>query len=357
MVDIPKKLLTTSNPKTMKGQKKGYETYILHLAPSNLSGTNTCPSSSKGCATACLNEAGMGCFDSVQNARITRTKYFFEKRDAFMQMLDKEIKSAITSAKKKGLVPAFRLNGTSDIRWEEVTYGDEDKTVFDYFPQIQFYDYTKIPNRGRKKGLPDNYTIVFSRSEENDRFVNQAMRKGQNVAVVFGDPPGLPDVWRGWNVLDGDETDLRFLDPPQRIVGLTAKGTKGKNDTTGFVVYGEGMIDIDSLKKRSKKDFKSARGDRTIGPRKIDNESFIPVQSKVSKKMAERTANLIRGTGRKARVVTHKPKIGGKAVEAFAVYVPGVYKRSRSGAIHGLRIREPNRANYLRQRMLTVSRQ
>lgn len=62
---------------------------------------------------------------------------------------------------------------------------------------------------------------------------------GANVAVVFGTPKGhaLPETWHGYRVVDGDVSDLRFLDPPGTVVGLRAKGSAKKNQST-FVVRG-----------------------------------------------------------------------------------------------------------------------
>ena len=339
-------LLTTSNAKTIKGEKYGYRTYIMHLAPSNLSGNNTCPSASMGCASACLNTAGMGCYGTVQNARVGRTKFFFEERDLFMEKLEDEIRRAIESSKRADLIPAFRLNGTSDIKWENIRYGKDNKTIFEKFPEVQFYDYTKIPNR--KKNPAPNYQLVFSRSEDNERFVNQAMDKGQNVAVVFGTPPGLPERWspkgrkEKWKVLDGDESDLRFLDPPKSIVGLTAKG-RGKRDTTGFVLYGTGVIDIDNLADYRKR---AAKDPSIIGQRKIDGKSFVPIQSKLSRAAAERTADLLRSTGRNARIIEHRPEIAGKTRTAYAVYTPGAYARTKSGALKRITINAPTRNHF-----------
>jgi hypothetical protein len=337
------KLLTSSNYKTMKGEKFGYKTFILHLAPSNLSGNNTCPSASIGCAAACLNTAGLGNCNSVQTARIRKTQYFYEDREAFMQDLEKDIRSGITNARNKEMTPTFRLNGTSDIRWEEIRYksktDDDELSIFERFPDIQFYDYTKIPTRGRKGPLPSNYQLVFSRSEENERFVNDAMRRGQNVAVVFGVPPGLPETWRGWPVIDGDKSDLRFLDPPRSVVGLTAKG-RGKQDTTGFIVYGSGVIDIENLAEWKKK---AAKDKSIMGERQIAGETFVPVQSKVSKAAATRTAELIRSSGRNARIVEHNPMVAGRRRKAFAVYTPGEYSRTRHGALRAIHIRAPSR--------------
>ena len=334
-------LLTTSNTKTMKGEKKGYRTFIMMLAPSNLSGRNTCPSASVGCAAACLNTSGMGCQTSIQEKRVNRTKFYFEDREEFMHRLEDEIRKGIANAERAGKKPAFRLNGTSDILWERIRYGPDKKTIFEVFPDVQFYDYTKVPNRGKKPFK--NYEIVFSRSEENDKFVKKAMDQNQNVAVVFDKKAALPETWgveggKTWKVIDGDESDLRFLDPPKRVVGLKAKG-RATRDTTGFVLYGTGVIDVDNLKsyrERAEKD------PSILGQRNIDGEKFVPIQSQVSRASAERTADLLRTSGRKARIVAHRPTIGGKTRDAWAVYTPGVYARTSSGAVVGL-LNRPNR--------------
>ena len=218
------KLLTLGNTKTVKGEAMGYQTYIMHLAPSTLSGYNTCPMASEGCASACLNTAGRGRFTAIQEARIRKTKWFFENREDFMYTLVKDIKAAIRKAEREGFIPVFRLNGTSDIRWETVSVLDY-RNIMEMVPNVQFYDYTKLPNR---RDIPSNYHLTFSRSESNEHLIPQ----GMNVAVVFD---SLPDVWMGRKVIDGTETDLRFLDEQNVVVGLLAKG-KAKKDTSGFTI-------------------------------------------------------------------------------------------------------------------------
>jgi len=227
------KLLGIANTKTMKGEKLGYRTYIMHLAPSTLSGYQVCPMASPGCASACLNLSGMGVFSNVQKARIAKTKRFFEDRGAFMDQLVKEVQAAIRSSAKAGLTPVFRLNGTSDIRWETVAVfldGFWYTNIMEAFPSVQFYDYTKIPNR---RDIPSNYHLTFSRSEVNELEALQVLSAGvMNVAVVFDT---LPAKWAGVKVVDGTETDLRFLDDRAVVVGLKANG-KAKKDQTGFTV-------------------------------------------------------------------------------------------------------------------------
>ena len=230
-------LLSTSNTKIRKGEKSGFKTAGIHLAPHKLSGHNTCVAASKGCAAACLNTAGMGAYSTVQAARIKKTKMFFEDRGNFLNTLIKEIQSAIKKAKKNNMTPAFRLNLTSDIAWEKITINNQ--TIMEMFPDVSFYDYTKIPRRmlnfinGK---FPKNYHLTFSRSENNQTHADIVMGCGGNVAVVFRGK--LPNTYKGKKVINGDENDLRFLDPKGVIVGLVEKG-KAKKDASGFVVEPE----------------------------------------------------------------------------------------------------------------------
>jgi len=223
------KLLNAGNYKTRKGEKYGWKTYGIHLAPYNLSGKNVCSSASAGCSAACLNTAGRGSMHSVQDARVKKTRRFFEDRDGFLSQLYKEIKSSIKSATKKELKSCFRLNLTSDILWERL--------VVEKFPQVQFYDYTKHLKRFVRyvEGkLPSNYHLTFSRDETTpDTLVKSLCASGGNVAVVFRKK--LPKTWLGIEVINGDDSDLRFEDDIGKIVGLVEKG-KAKDDDTGFVV-------------------------------------------------------------------------------------------------------------------------
>ena len=240
------KLLSTGNPKVLKGMKQGFNTYILHLAPYNLSGYQTCPKATAGCAAACLNTAGRGGMfkrgentNTIQQARIRKTKMFFEARVDFMALLVKDIELAIKQSERLGLVPVIRLNGTSDIafeKYEVVRGGKLFKNVFSAFPTIQFYDYTAI--LGRKIAEVSNYSLTFSAKDGNDADVQSAIQQGYNVATVFGikKTEPMPEFYNGLPVFNGDESDLRFLDPKGVVVGLYAKG-KAKKDTSGFVKF------------------------------------------------------------------------------------------------------------------------
>ena len=231
-----------TNAKTVKGQKQGYMTGILYLAPYNLSGYQVCPmAKNAGCIDGCLNTAGRGAFNSVQQARINKTKYFFENRQQFMLDLAASIEALIRKAKREGLYPTVRLNGTSDIKWENISFDytfahgkQREVTIFELFPELQFYDYTKTPNR---KSVPDNYDLTFSYSGTNTfaREVEQAFDNGERVAVVFRNKADIPNHFAGLECINGDDSDLRFLEPKNKVVALYAKG-KAKKDNSGFVV-------------------------------------------------------------------------------------------------------------------------
>jgi hypothetical protein len=229
------KLLSTANPKIQKGAKLGYLSFILHLAPATLSGKETCPKRTAGCTEACLNTAGRGGMfkrgentNMIQQARIRKTKEFFEARDEFMAQLIKDIQMGIKQAAKLGLTPVFRLNGTSDLSWEKYEAASG-KNIFELFDYVQFYDYTKV--LGRKVSQYKNYHLTFSAADGNDADVAKAIQQGMNVAAVFDK---LPDSYMGRPVINADDTDLRFLDPQGVIAGLKAKG-RAKKDTSGFV--------------------------------------------------------------------------------------------------------------------------
>ena len=232
---LPTQLFTFDNGKTPKGEKRGYLTAIMYLAPARLSGYQMCPFAHLAqCEEPCLNTAGRGKFDNVQKARIRKTLMFHQYRGFFNTLLIKEMHRAQRKADRMGLTLVVRLNGTSDIAWEnETVYSGyksnfEEWTIFDLFPNTQYYDYTKAPTRHK---LPDSYHLTFSYSGV-DSYVPivkkwRAKNKTQSMAVVFDEIPA--------GIINGDESDLRFLDPVNTVIGLTAKGN-AKNDTTGFVL-------------------------------------------------------------------------------------------------------------------------
>lgn len=248
----PASLLTFTNPKVNRGESRGYLTTILHLAPERLSGRNVCPHATAGCRAACLNTAGRGGIgldadglNTIQVARIRRTRLFHSDRETFLSRLVGELEWHVVRAGRHGLAPVARLNGTSDLPWERFPVkrgGRMFPHVFAAFPEIRFYDYTKWPVRLRRIAGIENYSLTFSLAESNDSHAADALERGVNVAVVFDvnarrkDPLPASAMIGGRiaPVVDGDVTDLRFLDAAGVIVGLRAKGS-AVNDRTGFV--------------------------------------------------------------------------------------------------------------------------
>lgn len=232
------KYLSYSNTKTIKGEKLGVKTAILYLSPGSISGVNLCPFASEGCLSACLYTAGMGVFSNVKASRMKKTQLFLSDRKAFVELLKIDIRSHIKRAEKEGMNPAVRLNGTSDVAWE-LEKGLDGLNLMESFPDVAFYDYTKSPIRALKYQLgklPSNYHLTFSRSESNQTQVDSLIGK-VNIAMVFSTKKGfpLPLEYMGRKVVDGDETDARFLDEKGVIVGLRSKGS-GKKDASGFVI-------------------------------------------------------------------------------------------------------------------------
>ena len=222
-------ILTTGNSKIIKGEKLGFITKGIHLAPANLSGYETCRWRSKGCTASCLNTAGRGRMETIQKSRIKKTKWFYEDRDSFLDKLDSEVESSDRLATKKDMELCLRLNLTSDVLWE-------DTGIMHKWTYLRFYDYTKSFKRMKAfldGQLPPNYHLTFSRSETNHKLCKLVLEMGGNVAAVFRDE--LPDEYEEYEVINGDEHDLRFKDKKNVWVGLIEKGL-AKKDETGFVL-------------------------------------------------------------------------------------------------------------------------
>ena len=214
-----------SQTKMAKGEKFGYKTAILHLAPYKLSGKNVCPKASKECIAFCLNTSGRGQMNSVQQARINKTNLFWKDRKKFLVKLSQEIGQLKKRARSQGYKFAVRLNGTSDLAWHRFS------SLMQDHEDVVFYDYTKVYNHLNHN--LKNYRITFSASGTNNTECMAALAAGHNVAYVFKDK--LPKRFEGKRVIDGDKHDLRFLDPRGVVVGLLAKGSAKKAAAGGFV--------------------------------------------------------------------------------------------------------------------------
>jgi len=217
---------------------------MLMLSPALESGKNLCAFASRGCADACLYFSGRGAMPLTQQHRINRTRRFNEDRDGFVWELAREIETLVARSHRLDCASgsrstvAIRLNGTSDILWERIPYGDFPNLMAAY-PGVQFYDYTKVP---RRRDLPANYHLTFSLSEVNDAHAATELANGCNLAVVMR-YAGLPSTWSGYPVVYGDASDYRFLDPAGgHIVALRANG-RALRDRSGFVRGVDDVLD------------------------------------------------------------------------------------------------------------------
>tara|TARA_R100001530_G_C4299935_1_gene150176 strand:+ start:163 stop:894 length:732 start_codon:yes stop_codon:yes gene_type:complete len=215
-------LSINADSKTIKGLKKGFVTGILYLAPYKLSGFNVCPNA-VNCIKSCLFNAGRGKFSNVIQARINKTLLFIHHKKYFLECIIYSVKALIRKAQRENLIPCIRLNGTSDINFYK--FG-----LMNMFKNVQFYDYTK--NRLTDKQLnklPKNYHLTFSFDNTPDN-IEYCKKSPLNFSVVFNtkNPNEFPKSFLGYKVINGDKSDLRFLDENKVCVGLTAKGSKGE---------------------------------------------------------------------------------------------------------------------------------
>lgn len=245
------KLLTTNNAKTIKGEKLGYLTYILYMSPfkANNLGKNVCSHASAGCVASCLVGSGNGgMFEGVKQGRVNKTNYFLSNRLEFLDQIKKEIGNALIKHKDKAIV-TVRLNGTSDIPWENFRVFEGNKNIFEVYPEVQFYDYTKNYTRFDKE-LPKNYYLTFSKSETNTEKCFELLRRGINVAMVFDK---TPTEYKGYEVINADNDDLRFLDPKGVICGLKYKKMTGKGADNSKAFESGFAIRLEPLKVKKVK--------------------------------------------------------------------------------------------------------
>jgi hypothetical protein len=230
----------SSSPKAVKAQAYGYLNAIHYLALADTSGINLCPKASAGCKALCLGwhsgQSGMVSHDaqinSTRQSRLDKTNRFMRDRPAYLRTIVRQIERQQRLAAKRSFKLCVRLNGSSDIAWEGIRLPCG-RNLFERFPDVAFVDYTKIARRF-ERALPPNYHLTLSRSETNERECIAALERGINVAVVFERKPA---AWHGFECVDGDEHDLRQLDPRGGyVIALSPKGSKAKRDQSGFVV-------------------------------------------------------------------------------------------------------------------------
>lgn len=225
-------ILGTASAKTIKGERIGFLTAICYLKPDEI----LCPHAKlAGCLGPCLQSAGRGAFNSVQLARIAKTEYFKNNRRAFMLSMAADVWAIKNKAEKRQLIPLIRPNGTSDIPWENIPVIDG-RNIFQLFPEVQFYDYTKHPSRNLEGKTAGNYDLTFSYSGITPQKITiKGLLNPHNsrVAVVFDKRENIPATFHAWPVIDGDNSDVRHIEPRAVVVALYAKG-KARTDSSGF---------------------------------------------------------------------------------------------------------------------------
>ena len=252
--------------KMMKSYIHNTATYCVYLAPANMAGRtkkgtriNVCPKS-QHCKELCLNSAGHNKADILSNgkenikhsliniSRIKKTKLFYNDRDTYMDILIHEINRDRSYAERHGMEFSVRLNGTSDLSPEIMK--KDGKNILEIFPDVQFYDYTKVYNRTKLMKFYPNYDITFSYDGYNWDQCEQFLNDGGKVAVVF-DSETMPKTYKGYKVIDANGYDMRYLDPKGCIMGLEfhpiAKDGKvmyAKDIDDPFVVKTENNPDV-----------------------------------------------------------------------------------------------------------------
>jgi hypothetical protein len=215
--------------KHKKSIKYGELTYSLYLAPAKTSGYEVCPGRTAECTKLCLNESGMNTMiqnikgDVINNSRITKTRLFFEDREFFMHMMIAEIRSGITRAKKLGYTFSVRLNNTSDI--SPLDFKLDGKNILEIFPQVIFYDYTKVKSRVDLMKVYGNYNLTYSYNGYNLTECELMLLNKINVAIIF---KIVPNTFMGYKVIDGDLNDLRHRDKKGVVIGLLYKRVRQK---------------------------------------------------------------------------------------------------------------------------------
>lgn len=231
--------MVNNSTKHEKAYKFKEMVYTIYFAPAKMSGYEVCPRRTEECTLLCLNESGRNKMDTkkntINNSRIKKTKLFFEEREFLVRWIIDEIKNSKKKAENEGYRFSVRLNNTSDLN-PETFYIDDNGTkrnLLQLFPDVQFYDYTKVGNRINLVEKYPNYDITFSYSGHNMDECKFMLENGCRVAMVFNK---VPDEYMGYKVIDGDQYDMRYLDDKNVIVGLKFKRVRNKLTENKFVI-------------------------------------------------------------------------------------------------------------------------
>ena len=255
----------SQSAKMRASYRNGTMTYCLYLAPWNMSGYNVCPKG-QHCNEFCLNGSGQNMCDElargvegskINRSRIKKTKLFYQDREKFMRLMIHEIRVKRERAERMGYEFSVRINGTSDL--SPILFKDPEsgKNLLELFNDVQFYDYSKVYNRIGLMQQYGNYDITFSYDGYNWEECEKFLQNGGKVAVVFySDSDKLPKKFRGYDVIDANGYDMRYLDPKKSIMGLhyhkTANDYKMVNGkrvfqrpNTPFVIDLDKEFDVD----------------------------------------------------------------------------------------------------------------
>lgn len=228
-----------SSSKLAKGDKIGVKTYGVYLAPADISGYNVCANATKGCKSACLFTSGrVRMNNNIVKARIAKTKMLHENPEEFTKHLCKEIENGYENATKKGFEFTCRINATSDLDITNIG----GVNLLEKYPHITFYDYTKIKSRLELAKKYSNYHLTYSHNgmPGDWKICEEFLKAGQNVSVVFY--PNIPSKYKGFEVIDGDINDLRYLDKKGTICGLKYK--RIKNDSKENIIKNKFIVKV-----------------------------------------------------------------------------------------------------------------
>lgn len=232
--------------KHTKAFKYGELVYTIYLAPATMSGYEVCPGRTPECTALCLNESGhnRGCYTSnhINDSRVKKTQMFFENHDLFCRWVVRDIEAGLSKAKKENKRFSVRINNTSDISPEQIYIKENGvkKNILELFPEVQFYDYSKVAGRVQLMKKYPNYDITYSYNGMNWDQCEKMLNNNVRVSVVFDH---IPDRFRGFNVINGDQYDMRYLDPKNVIIGLKYKKTRNTPDeNTTFVVRAKDLV-------------------------------------------------------------------------------------------------------------------
>lgn len=234
------KLLSEQNRKFEKAEKFGYLQVGLSLSPYTLANPkiSICPFSSPSCESSCLNFSGQQGMLRTQKGRIAKTLRFLEDRVGFMKQVNLEIQWYKLKAKSENKKLAIRLNTFSDINFMKLKI-EKGKNIFELNPQNLFLDYTKHPTLVSEH---KNYHLIYSADRYNvtDQQLIKRLKNGGNVAMVFLNE--IPKQWNGFEVIDGDSSDIAWLGKKGVVSGLKYKNAIRKGISNKDLIKNNTLI-------------------------------------------------------------------------------------------------------------------